>query len=254
MTADSDSKPYGIIYCATNKINGKRYIGQTTSTLNRRWRAHCRPNGGCKSFSGAIQKYGKDSFEVVAIDSAQTLEELNEKELFYIASFGTANQGVGYNIRPGGNSSKQAESSKKLMSDAKRGFKMPEDTKSKISLALKGVAKTVEHGANVSLAKKGKKCSAEHIKNMSKPRPDYQMSDAHKEAIRAAATGSIFSEERRKKISDALKGRIKGPLSDETKAKLSAKNKGRARSAEDRQKISDGRKAAKAARALAVQI
>jgi group I intron endonuclease len=196
MTAKDDSKPYGIIYCATNKVNGKRYVGQTTSTLKRRWGAHCRPNSGCKSVSGAIQKYGKDSFDIVEIDSAKTLDELNAKELFYIASFGTDKQGFGYNIRPGGNSSKQAESSKKLMSAAKLGFKMPEGTRLKISLALKGMAKTAEHGANVSLAKKGRKNSAEHIKNMSKPRPDYRMSDEHKEAIRAAATGRIFSTEK----------------------------------------------------------
>lgn len=254
MTATIDSKPYGIIYCATNKVNGKRYIGQTISTLQRRWSAHCLLSSNCTSVAGAIQKHGRDSFDIAQIDSAKTLEELDKKELFYISFFGTDRPGTGYNIRPGGNSSRQAESSKKLMSEAKLGFKMPEGTKVKISLALKGVAKTAEHGANVSLAKKGKKCSAEHIKNMSKPRPDYRMSDQHKEAIRAAATGNVFSPERRKKISDALTGRIKGPLSDETKAKLSAKNKGVTRTQEQRLNMSNGRKAAKAAKELAAQI
>ncbi|RLA24867.1 MAG: hypothetical protein DRQ62_04180 [Gammaproteobacteria bacterium] len=31
-----------IIYEITNKITGKQYIGQTTKSLNYRWRQHCK--------------------------------------------------------------------------------------------------------------------------------------------------------------------------------------------------------------------
>jgi predicted GIY-YIG superfamily endonuclease len=41
----------GLIYKITNQINGKIYIGQTISTLSKRWREHCfDANNGAKTY------------------------------------------------------------------------------------------------------------------------------------------------------------------------------------------------------------
>ena len=49
----------GYIYLITNKINGKKYVGKTTTSIEERWREHCKPCNGIRSgIDGAIQKYG----------------------------------------------------------------------------------------------------------------------------------------------------------------------------------------------------
>ena len=252
--ANTDSKPYGIIYCITNLVNGKRYIGQTTMPLYKRWHAHKKANGRCISIAAAIKKYGVDAFEIIEIDRAFSREELDEKEVAHIAAANTLDPQFGYNLRPGGMSATFSEETRALMSARKKGGTLTEEHKAKIALAGKGRRHSEASIQKQSLAKLGKPKSPEHRANMCKPRPDFVMSDSHKQAISAAATGAIFSDARREKISAALTGRKKGPLSEETKAKLSLVNKGTTRTPEQRQRMSEGRKAAQAARLLATPI
>lgn len=252
--ANTDSKPYGIIYCITNLVNGKRYIGQTTMPLYKRWHAHKKANGRCISIAAAIKKYGVDAFEIIEIDRAFSREELDEKEVAHIAAANTLDPQFGYNLRPGGMSATFSEETRALMSARKKGGTLTEEHKAKIALAGKGRRHSEASIQKQSLAKLGKPKSPEHRANMCKPRPAFVMSDSHKQAISAAATGAIFSDARREKISAALTGRKKGPLSEETKAKLSLVNKGTTRTPEQRQRMSEGRKKAQAARELAAQI
>lgn len=252
--ANTDSKPYGIIYCITNLVNGKRYIGQTTMPLYKRWHAHKKANGRCISIAAAIKKYGVDAFEIIEIDRAFSREELDEKEVAHIAAANTLDPQFGYNLRPGGMSATFSEETRALMSARKKGGTLAEEHKAKIALAGKGRRHSEASIQKQSLAKLGKPKSPEHRANMCKPRPAFVMSDSHKQAISAAATGAIFSDARREKISTALTGRKKGPLSEETKAKLSLVNKGTTRTPEQRQRMSEGRKKAQAARLIAQQI
>ena len=205
MTATGDSRPFGIIYCVTNKVNGKRYIGQTTMPLYKRWHAHKRADGRCLSLSAAIKKYGAECFEVVEIDRAYSREELDAKEVAHIAAANSLDPAFGYNLRPGGMCATFSPETRALMSARKVGGRLTEEHKGKIAAALAGVSKSPEHTAKAAAAKKGRPHSAEHRANMCKPRPDFVMSEAHKEAIRKAATGAVFSAERRAKISAARK-------------------------------------------------
>lgn len=90
-----------IIYKITNLINGKCYIGQTTGTLEARWRKHCRSDSKCTAIHNAIVKYGADNFSIEQIDSATTQSELNEKEAFWITELNTMSPN-GYNLQNGG--------------------------------------------------------------------------------------------------------------------------------------------------------
>ena len=98
------------IYCHINKINGKRYIGQTHDYARR-----CFPSNykGCTKFYNAIQKYGWENFEHVILEDNLTLVEANQKEEEYIKLYNTIEDG--YNLKSGGlNNELSLESRQKI--------------------------------------------------------------------------------------------------------------------------------------------
>lgn len=105
-----------IIYRIKNRLNGKIYIGQTVRSLGERLSEHKRHKKTL--ISKALKKYGINNFDIEVIDYSETIEELNEKEIFYIEKFGCISPN-GYNICSGGNGTygyHHKEDSKKLMS------------------------------------------------------------------------------------------------------------------------------------------
>lgn len=110
-------KPYGIIYCATNRINGKRYIGQTTYTLGFRKNGHgIDAKRQTHRFARAINKYGIEGFEWREIDRAISANELNEKEVYWIGFFDSLRRDKGYNLQGGGGAKTMAEETKRKIS------------------------------------------------------------------------------------------------------------------------------------------
>ena len=94
------------IYKITNKINNKIYIGQTIKTINLRWQRHytdALSNRTNTKFAKAIRKYGKDNFIIEEIDTAQSKEELNQKEIYWINYYNSILEG--YNSVDGGGDS-----------------------------------------------------------------------------------------------------------------------------------------------------
>lgn len=77
---------FGYIYKITNTINNKVYVGQTTRTLEDRFKEHLR-NCNAKSkqtvhLYSAMKTHGKENFSISLLDEALTLEELNQKEIY----------------------------------------------------------------------------------------------------------------------------------------------------------------------------
>lgn len=96
---------YGYIYKITNLINNKLYIGQVyNKSIEDRFNRHC--EGACadsKSYLGrAINKYGKDNFKVELIEECYSVQELNEREKYWIKYYNSTNGYIGYNLTPGG--------------------------------------------------------------------------------------------------------------------------------------------------------
>lgn len=113
------------VYCHTNKINGKRYIGITKRQPEKRW-ANGYGYSNNRHFFAAIQKYGWDSFshEVWFTDLSYEDACLAEREL--IAKYDSTNQEKGYNVDLGGTGLGTAsEEHKRAISEARKGKPHP---------------------------------------------------------------------------------------------------------------------------------
>lgn len=97
----------GYIYCIRNKINNKKYIGQTALNINKRLNIHRRQLINNKHYSKNLQedfnKFGIDNFEFFILDeftffNKELLKEvLLDMEKFYINLWNTENDMKGYN-------------------------------------------------------------------------------------------------------------------------------------------------------------
>ena len=87
------------IYAHINKLNGKVYIGQSSSPKNR-WKGKGIAYRGCHHFYNAILKYGWDNFHHIVLSSNLTKYEVNRIESSLISYY--INLGISYNIAPGG--------------------------------------------------------------------------------------------------------------------------------------------------------
>lgn len=116
------------IYKYTNKENGKVYIGQTRHSLAERAQSNGRNYRECRRFYNAIQKYSWDAFVPEVIETAETSDEANERERYYISLYNTTDDRFGYNILPGGDTHTLSEDSRLLISvKAKRRYSKKEN-------------------------------------------------------------------------------------------------------------------------------
>lgn len=135
------------IYKITNKINNKVYIGQTTKTVRERWLRHMSDaiSGRLDTkFACAIRKYGVENFSVETIDTAESKEELDQKEIYWIHFYDSIK--TGYNSVEGGGDTntyqyktdEEMEVIKEKIRQTKIGGKNPNATKIKAKNVLTG--------------------------------------------------------------------------------------------------------------------
>ena len=116
-----------IIYKITNKKNKKVYIGQTVRNLDERIKEHLRHQTTYldKHFNNRNIK----DFDIIVIDYAKTIEELNDKEEYWV-NFYDCLIPKGYNMCNGGGNTigfHHKEESKNKMSKSKRSMYIGEN-------------------------------------------------------------------------------------------------------------------------------
>ena len=79
------------VYVHTNKINNKKYVGQTCQKPESRWGNQGCGYKGCLLFERAIQKYGWDNFEHKILYSNLTQKEACAYESLLINKYNNIN-------------------------------------------------------------------------------------------------------------------------------------------------------------------
>lgn len=156
-----------IIYKFTNLVNGKCYVGATKQSLEIRIAEHKRKKLG--TLYPVIEEVGTKNIKFEIIDTAETIEELNTKEIYWIDKLNTMTPN-GYNLCIGGGTTtgyRHREDSKKSMSIKKSkmyvgdgnpfyGKHHSEEAKERMRIAKTGRKLTEEWKKNIAISQKVK--------------------------------------------------------------------------------------------------
>jgi hypothetical protein len=118
------------LYITTNLVNGKKYIGQTTSTRKTYM-------GSGYAIMAAFKKYGKENFVRKNIYEGEwELVDLLEQE--FIEKYDAVNSPLYYNQKPGGHTGTHSNVSRKIISEKATGRKASDESKKQRSTRMKG--------------------------------------------------------------------------------------------------------------------
>lgn len=173
------------IYCITNLLNGKRYIGQTKRFDVRMYQHFiAAPKSKCSyAITRAIRKYGKESFRVDVLEEVDS-NFSDAREVHWISHYNSMCPDFGYNLESGGNHQKSlSESTRKKIGESRRKFfenlteeereefkkkRAPiwsEESRAKIGNAnsrrCKGVSKSEEHKERMRQAQLNRICKTD---------------------------------------------------------------------------------------------
>lgn len=94
------------IYMIMNRLNNKKYIGQTTKTIEERFMKHYNSRNEEKFkhllFRKALREYPIDIWEFKELATTNIREEANRLEKYFIFKYKTYDSKYGYNIAYGG--------------------------------------------------------------------------------------------------------------------------------------------------------
>ena len=151
-----------VVYKITHLDTERCYIGQCIGDVKARWRSH---KASDTHLGRAIKKYGVESFSFEIIDTADSIAELNEKEIKYIAKYSSIMPN-GFNIESGGRNAPMAEHVKAIISQTHKGKTIPDWQRKLISEVNKNKIVSAETREKIRQSRIGKKLTDEAKKKI----------------------------------------------------------------------------------------
>lgn len=192
---------YGVVYEIRCTETGFRYIGQTTMSIRTRWQGHVKASLTCDwELSKAIRQFGSTNFVIRVVCECNSKEELDRQERAYIRDLNTV-WPHGYNMTNGGEG--PCEVTRKLISQRTREAMADP----KLREHLSKCAKTRDHTKAIAAminAWRGRKHT-----DASRAKMKRTHSEEDRKKISLATKGKVKSPEHREKIRQSLKGRKK---------------------------------------------
>lgn len=186
-----------IVYAHYCVSTGKYYVGQTSKTIDYRWRAHIKSSqcGSRTRFHAAIRKHGRDDFKHITLEIFETLEEAKFAEVKWVAALNTFNPDHGYNMTHGGDSSSITPERNRKISESKRGKKRTDEEKRAIAEGVRIALANLSEDAKKRRAHRGRKLSQETCAKMS----------ASRTGKSSGMKGKKQTEETKRRISEGVK-------------------------------------------------
>lgn len=155
---------YNCVYMYINKINNKKYVGQTKD-FNKRHREHKTKSNNKTYIDRAFNKYGEENFEIIILkENLKTQCLMDLYECYYIKKYKCLNE-ENYNISDGGyGGNKYAGKTEEEMLEFRH----------KMSEINKGKIKNEETKKKMSESKKGKLLSEEHKRKLSENHANFK--------------------------------------------------------------------------------
>lgn len=204
-----------IVYMAQNMMNGKVYIDQTVRSLDERKRQHLHDGlilNKNYHFYNAPRKYGKDSFSWNVLCECSSVDELNQKEIEFIAEHRSTEREFGYNLKSGGLGGHHSDETKEKIRIANTGYRHSEDAKRKMSVAKSGEnhphygkSHTKEWNERISMSHIGIRQTPEAIEKIRQKKIGFRYTEDTNKRIGLASSQRVYDDIARNNMSMAQK-------------------------------------------------